>query len=801
MQRQRPERYLSRPLGEMKSDYEVVVVGTGYGGSIAASRLSRAGRKVCVLERGREFQPGEYPDKMSETNCETQVDQALGHTGSKLGLFDFRMNDDIHVLVGCGLGGTSLINANVVLKAEPRVFDEHWPVELRSDPTALLSRCYQRAQDMLSSRVYPEETPGFPKLAKTEANRKAAAHLGERCDLTPIAVNFTDFAAGGDGRNQVGVPQQPCANCGDCVTGCNYGAKNTVLMNYLPDAVNHGAEIFTQVSVRWVQRHADGRRWMVFFEPQEMGRECFGGQPMFVTADRVVLAAGSLGSTEILLRSREHSLSVSPHLGRGFTGNGDALGFAYNCDQPIHGIGFGENPVSETDPCGPCITSVIDAREKPELNTGAVIEDGSIPGALRPVLSAAFSAAAAAIGEDTDHGFADTLREWGRQIQGWFGDGGATDHTQTMLVMCHDDSAGVMALQDDRLRIRWPDVGEQPIFGQVNRQMEQASEALGGTFLRNPLWTDLLQKQLITVHPLGGCGMADDASKGVVNHRCQVFQSEAGASVHEGLFVMDGSVMPRSLGVNPLLTISALSERACELLILEQGWPLNLDPHKPASPPGIPRRIGFRFTESMVGTVARVSGNEVANGSTPQDLELFQQARRQIAPHGSEMRFVMTVESRDLQRFVEEREHLAALGGTVSCLALSAQSLTASQGSFNLFVEDDTEPQTRWMKYRTRLTSVEGRAFWFEGFKRIHDDTGFDVWTDTTTLYTTIRDADAADAPVLLQGVLHIEVTDFVRQLRTMEITHANGLRQKAEGAATFLKFFLGALWKTYGLM
>src|SRR5215831_13527943 len=111
---------LSSPLNQIKDHYEVVVIGSGYGGSIAASRMARAGRKVCLLERGKEFQPGEYPDTEPQVLRQLQTDLPEGHIGSHLGLYDFRINKEVNVFLGCGLGGTSLVNANVALKAEPR---------------------------------------------------------------------------------------------------------------------------------------------------------------------------------------------------------------------------------------------------------------------------------------------------------------------------------------------------------------------------------------------------------------------------------------------------------------------------------------------------------------------------------------------------------------------------------------------------------------------------------------------------------------------------------------------------------
>ena len=292
---------LAFPFENLGSHYDAVVVGSGYGASIAASRLARAGQRVCVLERGREFQPGEYPDTTVEAAAQFQMDNEHGHFGSKTGLFDFRANKDIGVFLGCGLGGTSLVNAGVVLPAEPRVLaDPVWPQALRDDVDGMRDG-YTRAAEMLKPSSYPDD---FPPLEKLAALEQAGDHLGERFYRPPINVNYEP-----DGVNHVGVYQRTCRLCGDCVSGCNYAAKNTLIMNYLPDARNHGAEIYTQLKVSHVERR-DGR-WLVHFEPVDFGREVFNAPEMFVSADIVVLGAGALGSTEILLRSHERGLPLS----------------------------------------------------------------------------------------------------------------------------------------------------------------------------------------------------------------------------------------------------------------------------------------------------------------------------------------------------------------------------------------------------------------------------------------------------------------------------------------------------------
>ena len=586
---------LATPIDQIKDHYTVVVVGSGYGGGIAASRLARAKAAnnaeitVCVLERGREFQPGdldhngrliqqgEYPNKLSEAMPQVQMDSPMCHTGSRIGLYDVRMNKEINVFVGCGLGGTSLVNANVCEEAEPEVLNQtEWPEELRSDQgRAELQQGYERARAMLRPTRYDSKADPdkYPPLAKLEALEKSAAFMGEK--FRPVAINVNFDKLSGD-KNHVGVDQHPCVGCGDCMTGCNYRAKNTVLMNYLPDAKNYGAEIFTGASVRYLERKDE--RWLVHYQVLKTGEEAFAAPTQVVSADIVVLGAGTLGSTEILLRSKAKGLSLSDTVGNHFTGNGDVLGLAYNCDQEINGVGFGDLPQDTVPKVGPTITGIIDMRNQPALEDSMVIEDGSMAGAYTSLLPAIFATAAALTGEDTDSGWRDEFNEHFRTLVSLPAGGhrGALRNTQTLLVMAHDNAGGRLYLEDDRLRISWPDLSAQPILKRVAAELKEATKALGGIYVKNPVSNQFMGQDLITVHPLGGCVMADHAGAGVVNHKGQVFAGPIGEEVYPNLYVNDGAVIPRSVGINPLLTISAIAERCCALLAKDRQWEIEV---------------------------------------------------------------------------------------------------------------------------------------------------------------------------------------------------------------------------------
>jgi cholesterol oxidase len=556
---------MSRSLRRLRPHYTAVVVGSGYGGGIAASRLRRAGHSVCVLERGREIHPGSYPTNPVNGIPQLQATTPFGHAGSHTALFDFRFHLDMSVLIGCGLGGTSLINAGVAERATPGVFADRWPAELHNG-LAVLEPFYRRAEHWLGSTPLPARD----QLAKLDALGRMGASLGQPAERPAINVTFTN------GPNAAGIDQKACTLCGDCVSGCNGASKNSVLMNYIADAHLHDAEIFTEVEVRTIRR--EGERWVVAFRPAA-GRafESRGYETtQFVKADIVVLAAGTLGTTEILLRSRENEhLKLSPLLGERFSANGDVLGIAYDVDQPVHGMGAGKNKAGFVAP-GPCITGIIDLRHEPDPKKSMVIEEGVVPSPLRSLMPLGLALGATFIARDTQGGARGVwrrVREFGSALLGPFA--GATDRTMVLLVMSTDDSGGTIEFDADRDRaeVKWSGIGSGGPFPLDNERLRWATEALRGTYIPNPIWTSRFGRSLITVQPLGGCVMGSDRENGVVNHRGQVFDAGATSTtaVHQGLLITDGSIIPTALAVNPSLTISALAERACELLCNEIG--------------------------------------------------------------------------------------------------------------------------------------------------------------------------------------------------------------------------------------
>ncbi len=245
-------------------------------------------------------------------------------------------------------------------------------------------------------------------------------------------------------------------------------------MNYLPDACNHGAKIFTQTEVHHLERTDTG--WAIHYQRLDSGRKRFDAPTDFVEADVVVLAAGTLGSTEILLRSKAAGLAMSDCVGQRFSGNGDVLAFAYNADREINGVGFGARRPSEEEPVGPCITGVVDLRMQPELGEGMVIEDGSIPGAGADLLPELMSAAAKLEGARANAGDAADAAATKRELESILlgPRHGAMRNTQTFLVMTHDAGDGALVLDGERLRVQWPGVAHERIFEHVQRTSRSA---------------------------------------------------------------------------------------------------------------------------------------------------------------------------------------------------------------------------------------------------------------------------------------------------------------------------------------
>lgn len=528
---------LALPLSALAQRYDVVVVGSGYGGGVTASRLSRAGKRVAVLERGREIQTGQFPQKFSELKNEFQVTGANFRTGSEQAIYDVRLGRDMHVLVGCGLGGGSLVNAGVSLVPDRRVFtDDAWPGQVAQD--GFIEEGYRRAEQWLR----PASDPRAREMTKYKVLDRAAGEAGGAIVAPRIAVSFEDIV------NPAGVAQSACTRCGDCCAGCNVGAKNTVALTYLPDAVRHGAELFTGLKVDTIRKGADGL-WKV--SARAVGADRGTVSDVTIEAPVVVLAAGTLGSTEILLRSREAGLALSDRLGQRFSANGDIIAFGYGAKPTVNAVGIGYPPKVADLEVGAAVSGQLEYYDAETLTNEVRVQEGALPSAFASVLPVLFVPNGRLLG---------ALQSL---VNGVYK--GPFAHLQTFFAVSHDSASGRFSLEDNQLALSWANAKDEPVYAHLDKILSKLVAASGGSYVKNPLAGTVMGHQPATAHPLGGCGMGRERTDGVVDHKCRVFNGAANAGdtdVHEGLYVIDGAVIPRSLGVNPLLTITAVAERA-----------------------------------------------------------------------------------------------------------------------------------------------------------------------------------------------------------------------------------------------
>jgi cholesterol oxidase len=556
-------------------EFDTVVVGSGFGGAPVACRLAEAGAgSVCVLERGRRYPPGSFPRSPAGVARNFWAPER-----QRYGLFDPWSFRHIEAVVASGLGGGSLIYANVLIRKDKHWFEERdphgwkWPVT-----RAELDPYYEKAENVLGATQYPHEREPYASTPKTRALQEAAERLRQsgRTDVEwerpNLAVSFTPAADGGElgvpipngERNLHGKPRYTCRLIGECDIGCNIGAKNTLDFNYLSRAEAAGAEIRCFSEVKRLSIDAGG--YLVHSDEHRPGRQA-GPIRRAIHARRVVVAAGTLGTTRLLLRCRKHKTlpDLSSTLGSRFCGNGDFLSF-------VRKAGSKTQRPREIDPSrGPVITSYIRAADAldpgapADAGRGFYIQDAGWPELVNWLVEVfdveghlwrAGSLARSAVRRYVGRGRSDVAGE----MSSLLGTKELSNTSLGLLGMGRDIPDGRMRLRrrDDRLVIDWSITSSQAYFDRMSETMEQIATALGGGYLQNPSYRRL--RRLITVHPLGGCPMGRNRNEGVVDDHGRVFG-------YDNLFVTDGSAMPGPVGANPSLTIAAYAERAVHRIL------------------------------------------------------------------------------------------------------------------------------------------------------------------------------------------------------------------------------------------
>jgi cholesterol oxidase len=556
----------SSPPSEPEGHFEAVIVGSGFGGSVMAYRLAEAGMSVCVLERGKAYPPGSFPRSPWEMGRNFWDPSEGLH-----GMFDVWSFRGIGAVVASGLGGGSLLWSNVVLRKDRSTFvkeeGEYWPLTYDD-----LERHYERHEEMLKATPYPFHLEPYDRTYKTKAMQYASGQLGLEWILPKLAVTFDP----GDGRPVPGEPirgeenlhgrtRLTCLLCGECNIGCNYGAKNTLDYNYLSLAMlEHGADLRTRCEVKAFAPRDGGGFTIDYVDHAEAPEGVKRASPLplhRLTADRLVLSAGAFGSTYLLLKNRAAFPGLSERLGTQFCGNGDLLALAVKARA--------DGGPRIVDPgYGPVITSTI--RMKDEAEGGAsrayYLQDGGHPQHVNWIFEASHQLA---VIPKALRLAKRMLRKWlrldrrsdvGREFSGFFAPATLTSTSMPLFSMGRDTPDGTMTLTEDGyLDLDWNKRSSTPFFEHLRGTARQVAEVLGAKFMDNPSW---YLSRLTTVHPLGGCPMAEDERGGVVDSYGRVFN-------HPGFLIVDGSILPGPVGPNPSTTIAAVAHRAADQVIAE----------------------------------------------------------------------------------------------------------------------------------------------------------------------------------------------------------------------------------------
>jgi cholesterol oxidase len=579
--------------------FDAVVIGSGFGGSAMACRLAEAGFSVCLLERGKAYPPFSFPRSPHKLR-NNFWDPSEGFYGM-YNVWSFKGSG---ALVSSGLGGGSLIYANIIIRKDEKWFMEEdlrsgankpWPIT-----RAQLDPYYDEVDRMMNVQKYPchlANTP-YASTAKTFAMQEAAGAIKRdyptsEWKLLNIAVSFRqkhvddhEHPDDVDNPPRVGEPvielpnyhgktRYTCVLCGECDLGCNTGSKNTLDYTYISAAKRAGADIRPLCDVKSFKPLDNGNGYSVTFlkhdpEKWEGKKVQTSDANLFpcdtLTCDRLFIAAGTFGSPYLLFKNLGSLPNLNKTLlGSRFCVNGDLLSFILNSKRTTNG----KTEARALDPnFGPVITSAIRIGDTldglGDQGRGFYVEDGGNPYLLSwaaeltgfiPMLRRLFSFGRTFLNyrlgfnKDADLDF---------EIASLIGDCDRSKSSLPVLTMGRDYPNGQMSYDGRFLDCDWNIKKSQEYYDRVRRVVSAIAGALNAEYMDNPSYKYL--HQVLTAHPLGGCPMGDDAATGVVDSNGEVFG-------HPGLYVIDGSIMPGPVGPNPSMTIAAVSERAAHHII------------------------------------------------------------------------------------------------------------------------------------------------------------------------------------------------------------------------------------------
>jgi cholesterol oxidase len=551
-----------------ETDY--LVIGSGFGGSVVAATLAEAGARVCLFERGKAYPPGAFP-RSPDAVARNFWDPSNG----LYGLYNVWSFEHVDAIVASGLGGGSLIYANVMLEKPDAWFTQPSPDggvdEVWSFGHDDLREHYGAVMDVLHVETIPEQLAiaHSPKTGRfLDASESQGAYV-------PLAIRFRDA----DGMPADGAPLPPepygsifgsprrtsCRMIGECNFGCNEGAKSSMDHTYLSKAsACPTAKIHVRTEVRGLrtldQPTDDGYRFAVTYVrhppwAEGQSRNTSAMPEHTITAKHVILAAGAMGTTYLMLKNRAAlGVPLDSPVGQRFCDNGDLLGVAL--------------PNRDTQDFQATRGPVITAYREFADGSRMVLQDGGVPTIMQWVLKTID--APGLIGRLVTKGFG----YWWQRVTNSndnnvsaeasriMGVSPAIGRSLPILGMGEDVANGQLSLNPKGiLENSWTPRDSDLHFNVVRRRMNGLMRRLGAQFDPHP---EKRTDRTITVHPLGGCPADTSLFTGVVDSYGQVHGVP-------GLWIADGSVMPGPVGVNPSLTIAAFARRAATALLEEAG--------------------------------------------------------------------------------------------------------------------------------------------------------------------------------------------------------------------------------------
>lgn len=699
-------------------DAGAIVVGSGFGGAVAAARLAQAGFSVLVLERGRRWHAGTFPrEPRLEAGWLWQLEQ---------GLYEIRWLGRMASVHGAGWGGGSLVYANVFARPYDAALDPRWPRHLRRHA---LDPYYDLTAHMLGVGPVADD----PRTGRPPARTSIMEHLVDDMGIAPgtvrpnVAVTFGETERWRPNRH--GAARRGCAFVGECVLGCNHGAKNTLDVTYLHAAEKAGARGVTDTEVRRIEQVEGGYR-VIATRPSDPRSPDRAWQ-----APRLVLAAGAVATTELLLRARDLDrtlLDLSPRLGEGFSGNGDFLT-------------LGELPQPPGDmTTGPTITTTT-VLDVPEGRTTVwfQVQDGAYPVPLRDLADAVLPA----------RRLRALVRRWRK-----------TDprHGFAVLAMGKDSAGGRLHLgRNGRARLRWRNRWQGHLYRSQRRVGPLLARELRARLYNPVTWSVL--RRTVTVHPLGGVPVGPDKASGVVDEAGEVHG-------YPGLSVMDGSVLPAATGVNPSATILAVAERSIENAIRRSGREQWRAPEwAEVKPVPVPEDAAFAY---RAGVRAATAGDGVT----------FDEQMRSRPGRRPHVTMSLHADLPSLDRFLADPDHTIAMDGHIDIDGLAVGA--AISGTLSLFPDGRAVA----MRYDLHFEDDGGRPWHLSGSKSVRRRTPAGLLTGLTRLHTEIGPDDGGTGG----GRVRLEISasgvvGLLRSIRGVGFTRLRRVRAVARFGAFFV--------------